>query len=57
MIHYYDEKEVGVIECDECGTTEEFSGDFSDVVEKAKAVGWLCVKVVTFWEHYCYNCK
>lgn len=57
MIHYDNQNEEGVIECDGCGETEQFNGDFADVVEQAKAVGWLCAKVGTFWEHYCNDCK
>jgi Fe2+ or Zn2+ uptake regulation protein len=46
------------IECDECGTVEDFWGeDFADCIAEAKASGWIIILNQQQYEHYCSNCR
>ncbi len=57
MIH----KEFGkfIMECDGCGHETDPHKDFQDMIDEAKATGWLITKDDDdddTWVHYCTAC-
>ena len=46
------------VECDECGEIETFeAAEWSELMEKLSAAGWIKTKVSGEWEHYCSDCS
>lgn len=46
--------------CDECGDPADKSyeeGEFTQMIEQAKADGWSITQVKGRWEHRCPDCK
>lgn len=57
-IEFNNYKQEGVINCDECGESEEyFAEDFYDFIAIAKNQGWRIKKVNDEWQHFCENCS
>ncbi len=45
------------MECDSCGESVEFDGDWQECINQAKDLGWWIYKEGQYWEHYCPGCK
>lgn len=53
MIDYIDRSSRMTIECDTCGETDEFGGDFTGCIDDAKRAGWFVVSKFDQYHHYC----
>lgn len=46
-----------VVQCDNCGDTEELEGyEFNEALTDAKARGYAVKKEDETWHHYCRQC-
>lgn len=58
MLDYCHRNSTMTIECDSCGKKTEFNGDFKYCISEAKDQGWIVVKKLGKWHHYCSKeCK
>lgn len=49
---------VHIFTCDECGESEEDSGDFAEVWAELKSDGWRAFRDRDGqWEHRCHACS
>jgi len=60
-IKYDNNFKSGTVYCDgnleECHGEAQFDGDFANVVEQAKTMGWKVTNSGGEWFHYCTACK
>lgn len=58
MIDHSHKNSTMAIECDSCGKATEFNGDFKYCITEARGKGWIVVKKLEKWLHYCSTkCK
>ena len=54
---YHKKDRILEVECDDCGLTDEYEGDFNDCIDDLKADNWIIKRENGSFTHCCGDCE